>query len=84
MIRTEYLYPCILYVEKAMEKEQEEAIDSALQSLYNVVKAVPAVALQCLGRFLILFQLVQMGTTTGHLALQVGVIYIWLWCDSIE
>ncbi|KZS16300.1 DnaJ subfamily C member 13 [Daphnia magna] len=48
-----------------------QAIDSALQSLLNVIKATPAVALQCLGRFQCLFQLVENTSTTGYLALQV-------------
>ena len=54
-----------------VDTEQEEAIDSALQSLYNVMKATPAVALQCLGRFPCLFRLLESSPTTGHLALQV-------------
>ena len=60
---------------ETVEAEAEaEAIHSALQSLYYVVKANPAAGLQCLGRFLILFQLIQNGArSTAHLALQVFV-----------
>ena len=54
-----------------MDTEQEKAIDSTLQSLYNVMKTTPAVAFQCFGRFPCLFRLLESSPTTGHLALQV-------------
>lgn len=59
------------YFVKTLKGEKEEDVDSALQSLYNVMKATPVVALQCLGRFPCLFKLLESSPTTEQLALQV-------------
>ena len=50
----------------------QTVIEPGLQSLFYVLKAVPAIALQCLGRFRLLFQLLKsQQPTTAHLSLQV-------------
>lgn len=48
-----------------------DAVEATLQSLYHVIKANPPVALQCLGRFQVLFQLLRSTTNIAYLALQV-------------